>query len=299
MLLLWRKSNDWFGLYLALVFISLCGGDATFAPLLERFPGLLGLNDFLGAASWQFFFISFFFFPTGRPEPGWARWLAVTWLGWIFIQPFTMGFWLSNMQVLVFAFPFIAIGSQIYRYFRRSNLIERQQTKWVLVAVSLIFVNILFALSSLYSPTQESRLGSSLVISIVAVALFNISIGLVPLSIAAAIFRYRLWDIDLIIRRTLVYAVLSGLLGLVYFGSVVLLRQLLGGLVGDSSIAHRPLHPADRPTLQPAAPRAPGRHRPAFLPPEVRRGPRAGRSSQIQPEMMWNWRRSPASWSRW
>jgi hypothetical protein len=65
----------------------------------------------------------------------------------------------------------------------------------------------------------------------------SIIFALIPLSIGIALFRYRLWDIDLIIRRTLVYGVLSGLLGLVYFGSVVLLRQLLGGVVGDSSIA--------------------------------------------------------------
>ena len=58
-----------------------------------------------------------------------------------------------------------------------------------------------------------------------------------PLSIAAAIFRYHLWDIDLIIRRTLVYGILSSILGLVYFGSVVLLRQLLGGVIGNSSVA--------------------------------------------------------------
>ena len=65
----------------------------------------------------------------------------------------------------------------------------------------------------------------------------SMMISFLPLSVAFAVFRYRLWDIDLIIRRTLVYGVLTGLLGLVYFGSVVLLRQLLGGVVGKSSVA--------------------------------------------------------------
>jgi hypothetical protein len=53
--------------------------------------------------------------------------------------------------------------------------------------------------------------------------------------LAVAILRYRLFDIDVIIRKTLVYTLLSGLLGLVYFGSVVLLQNLVGGLAPQNS----------------------------------------------------------------
>jgi hypothetical protein len=58
---------------------------------------------------------------------------------------------------------------------------------------------------------------------------------LLPLCIAIAITRYRLFDIDVIIRKTLVYTALSGLLGLVYFGMVVLLQSLFDSVSGQQS----------------------------------------------------------------
>jgi hypothetical protein len=54
------------------------------------------------------------------------------------------------------------------------------------------------------------------------------------LSLAVAILRYRLWDIDLLIRRTLQYSLLSGLLALAYFGGVVVLQGILGPLTGQA-----------------------------------------------------------------
>jgi hypothetical protein len=57
----------------------------------------------------------------------------------------------------------------------------------------------------------------------------------VPLSMTIAVLRHRLWDIDLIIRRTLIYGVLTAVLGVVYFAGVVLLQQLFRALTGQSS----------------------------------------------------------------
>ncbi len=60
---------------------------------------------------------------------------------------------------------------------------------------------------------------------------------LVPVSIAIAILRYRLWDIEILIRRTLVYSILSAILALVYFGGVTLFQGLFSKFTGDQSSA--------------------------------------------------------------
>jgi hypothetical protein len=65
--------------------------------------------------------------------------------------------------------------------------------------------------------------------------LWMIAMLLIPAAIGIAILRYRLFDIDVIIRKTLMYAVLSGVLALVYFGSVVLLQNIVGRAADEQS----------------------------------------------------------------
>jgi hypothetical protein len=114
------------------------------------------------------------------------------------------------------------LGCQVYRYLRVSTREERQQTKWFLFG----FVAFL-ALSAI-----SEALGS--------LNPFADEVGLlifvfVPLSIGIAILRYRLWDIDVIIRRTVTYAIVVALLAVVYFGSVILLQQAFASITGERS----------------------------------------------------------------
>ncbi|MDX1616226.1 MAG: hypothetical protein R3300_18075 [Candidatus Promineifilaceae bacterium] len=104
--------------------------------------------------------------------------------------------------------------------FRRAGGIERQQLKWFAYAVTVALVLV----GSSSWPGMEWLLA----ISWVAVLLPPVAIGL-------AVMRYRLYDIDLIIRRTLVYGLVTALLAAVYFSSVVLLQRLFTALAGQQS----------------------------------------------------------------
>ena len=65
----------------------------------------------------------------------------------------------------------------------------------------------------------------------------SLAFAALGLAILIAILRYRLFDIDIIIRRTTSYAILSALLALIYFGSIVVLQQLLAPITGESDLA--------------------------------------------------------------
>ncbi|SHN47670.1 ATP-binding protein [Cryptosporangium aurantiacum] len=108
-----------------------------------------------------------------------------------------------------------AIGSVVVR-FRWSAGVERQQLKWIAYALALQAVAGTFA-TFYFHDSWLVRLAIALVVP------------LLPISICVAILRYRLYDIDLIINRTVVYGALTVLLTLAYLGAVLVLGAVLGG----------------------------------------------------------------------
>jgi hypothetical protein len=113
-----------------------------------------------------------------------------------------------------------ALASLGLRYYRARG-IEREQMKW------LLFTGALFIIAVTLNFAEVPW--SGIIINL-------ISLG-IPLAIAVAILRYRLFDIDVIVRRTTSYAIITGLLALVYFGSIVVLQQLLTPITGESDAA--------------------------------------------------------------
>jgi hypothetical protein len=125
---------------------------------------------------------------------------------------------------VMFAIPAaILCGAAFVHRFRRSRGVERQQLKWVAyAAVVMVASGVLLPVVFGRKPLEIAQQLTTL---------------LVPLAAGLAILRYRLYDIDVLINRTLVYGSLTAVLGLVYVVTVLLSQQMLRGFTGGSDIA--------------------------------------------------------------
>jgi hypothetical protein len=237
-LIVWRRSDDRMALLVALFLV-------TFGPIMatSSVPGR-GTpwqvpNECLTYLALVLLVFVFLLFPSGQFVPRISRWLPVVFLAGLiptaFLAPAmpntlvdALGYLVSLCEAAVLVFI------QLYRYLRVSSPIQRQQTKWVIfgfavsvivnVGNSVLFFSVLTSSDSLYVPAF--------------IAINNFLVLLAPLSFGLAILRYRLWDIDIIINRTLVYGALTLLLTAVYVGLVIGLQALLRGIIGqDNGVA--------------------------------------------------------------
>jgi hypothetical protein len=177
-------------------------------------------------------------FPDGRFVPRWTLWLI---LGYICIAIWRMSILLSDSSPDVNRYPLIillfwfvvtlSLGiAQVHRYRRVSNPVQRQQTKWIVFSILLsIVVGFGLEFPTLILPSLN------ILNNVFATTLTTIMVLLIPLSVGFAILRYRLWDIDVLINRTLVYSSPSIILALIYAGSVFGMQMLFQALTGRSS----------------------------------------------------------------
>jgi hypothetical protein len=131
------------------------------------------------------------------------------------------------LQVLTFPIlgllAVVSVASLVIR-FRQSRGVERQQLKWFTYAAALVTVLWL----ALFVAGLDRFLPPVLLF-----VFGEIWLGGIPVAIGIAVLRYRLYDIDRLIHRTLVYGVLTAVLGLGYAGAVLLLGHLFGGVASD------------------------------------------------------------------
>ncbi len=230
LLLAWRRSDERMGLFtsLFLVTFGLLGGMLGLFDAYPGHPGVALLFDL----PWIGFYTFFFVFPDGRFVPRWTGvWAAVLALLFGVTALVPSAPWYVPLVLVAFA---SAVLAQVYRYVRVSNLVQRAQAKWVLLAIALIagfeIVGQGLVLALFLALRAETTTGLAYGLFVSAASLLFL---LLPLALTIAILRYRLWDIDVLIRRTLIYSLLTGLLALAYFGSIVVLENLLRPFTGQ------------------------------------------------------------------
>jgi signal transduction histidine kinase len=227
----WRRSDDWVAVLVSLMLIAAgsLGATNTLAQsdLIWRYPALL-----LNSAAFVTLIIVFYIFPDGRFVPRWTRWLAVTVilleLPYAFFPdtPLNPDWWSWHFGTVVFLGILVSpVMAQIYRYRRISNSIQRQQTKWVVAGLATALVGIAsFIFVGLISGAHTQ---SGLLAYIVFPTFYTVWLLFIPLSFAIAVLRYRLWQIDVIINRALVY----GTLTLMVVGTYIIVLGYLGTLL--------------------------------------------------------------------
>jgi hypothetical protein len=193
--------------------------------------------------------LSLLLFPNGRPPSRRWRWLAylsvfLTIAGavWVAFSPGVIGnlgsirnplgieglpSGFKPVQTIMLALLFVAALSTLVVRLRRARGIERQQIKWPAFTVVVV------AGSSFLSDTAISEAIGLRWLEWAGYVIFIPALIGFPISIGIAIVRYRLYDIDILINRTLVYGALSATLALIYFGGVATTQAIFRALTGQ------------------------------------------------------------------
>jgi hypothetical protein len=242
----------WLALSLAACLQTACQNYAIYALMV--YPGALPFGWAAASISGMCWFVmismvplALLLFPTGRPPT--RRWRLLLWVilaaivvvlamaWWTYgaegVVPIPnpnkiSGAWVEWLEavgnvvigIVFLALPISAV-SLLHRY-RLADVNERKQLKWFAYGAILFVLTLggdfLYTAPGAWEPLKE--------------ALF---FAILPATIGIAILRYRLWDIDIIIRRTLVYSILSATLALVFFGGVALMQRVFGALSGTEN----------------------------------------------------------------
>lgn len=257
-LIIWRRVHTWMGLFVSFLLITMGSLGLSFAHL-----GGLPTNspnpllDLLSSASiipmiLYYPCLSFFFstFPDGRFVPRWSWALIGLWgvNTFFWSVPESTPFDLANWPPLLEAgwLSVVFGGSacmQLYRFLRVASPMQRQQIKWLLYGfVPVIVLPLCLALFMAFVPSLNQP-GAYVIntpnsfLLIVVLPLYRFWYLPVPFCIGIALLHYRLWDIDAIIKRTLVYGLLTVTLLLTYLVLIFGGQYLLASVFDPSNAA--------------------------------------------------------------
>jgi signal transduction histidine kinase len=243
--LVWRRSREPMALFAAFMLVTFGGVTYTdtIRALVSSSPLWWWPRTILACFGWASLFVFFYLFPDGRFVPRWTRLAAFGSSTLIVLSYFSPAEWgfnaddngigsepsggaLFGLGVLA-SFASVVVA-QAYRYWRVSTPVQRQQSKWVICGFVGAYGTFLVLFSFVLPALLQSS--SAVIGQFVGLLLFGGVLLLIPLSIAAAILRHQLYDIDLLISRGLVYGILTACV----IGVYVLVVGYLGALFRTS-----------------------------------------------------------------
>jgi hypothetical protein len=243
LLLFLRRRDDWFTLVVGLfllypinAFVST--GASLQGTVLAMLPVLV-----VSEASYYAVLLTF---PDGRFIPRWAWLLLVVWVVWwagdavVSMNP-QFG-WLAVYYPIGYL---SALAIQIYRYRRISSVRQQQQTKWVVLGFTVaLLTNVLYwiIVPLIIVPLALGIPYGALTSTVYYAAgapIEELAWLALPVSVAIAIQRYQLFDVDVLIRRTLVYTTLTAILAAVYFAVIIGAQAAVGTV--DRQASHSPI----------------------------------------------------------
>jgi hypothetical protein len=240
-LIVWRTASG-IGFFTALSLALMGGGYLAKTPLalLEADPRWRPVVYALYGVGLTSLLMQFYVFPDGRFVPRWSAWMTVP----VAITALVVGLNATSLAgaasaspaALVLILVAVGVACQVHRYARSSGPIERQQTKWVVAGwVGFMLCVFLWILPINLFPLAPGT--TRVAYFTLGMGVINTLVVLLPVSFAVAILRYRLWDVDVIINRALVYAALTAALGATYLAGVVLLQAALSPLTQGSELS--------------------------------------------------------------
>ena len=241
----WRKADDRMAFFLSVSLLTISVTVVWVGPIAATHPLLARPIDLLQVLGQNGLFLAFYIFPDGRFVPRWARWPTIVTLAMFVLARYNL--WFRELATanaifwVAILWLFACVPLQIYRYRRVSNLMQRQQTKWAVAGFAgFVLVAggawaITYAILPSVIPSLQHQSATTLIYNFTYRQIQNFGFLALPVCFGIAILRYRLYDIDLIIRRTLIYGALTAVLALVYFGGVVVLQSIFTAVSGQSS----------------------------------------------------------------
>ena len=228
-----RKSDDKMALLVATFLLLAEVATLPGTPVLATISPLLAVFDLIFYGAQAVTLVMFLYlFPDWRFVPPWTRWLLYAFVAIFAARIFLPGSGGSadDFGGIVWFIVFLTgIGLQIYRYMRISDPLQKEQTKWVVTALILAILLDIPMIFGLFSPGSVGYL--------VALTINEFFSAILALGFFIAILRYRLWDIEVVANRAMIYGALSAVLAGIFAGSIALINQGTKEMFGTQATA--------------------------------------------------------------